>query len=290
MSWHPGSKFLTVDGRQAHCVDVGRGPTVLLLHGFLHSSYTWRSTIAALSGRYRVIAPCLFGFGWAGRGPSDYSLEGFTGWVRGILDALGVRRVHATLGNSLGGGIALRLALQEPARVGRLVLVSTLGPTYPVPGLPLRLLNFKAFEPLFRATAGSAPFIRRALSWTAYKRIPVDQAVLAGFAQLRRPGSLTSAVETARQLWPASKWLGRRLEQVRVPTLVVWGRRDSLLPLAYGRRAAARIPGARLEVFQECGHCAHEEHPDRFNLLVERFLQEEQRREAPSRLVLATAG
>src|SRR5688500_9104357 len=107
ISWHPQGRFVEVAGRRAHVVDVGEGPAVLLLHGFLHSSYTWRHTIERLSKRHRVIAPDLLGCGWSDRGDGDYGLDGLGGWVAGVLDALGVGELHTVLGNSLGGGLAL---------------------------------------------------------------------------------------------------------------------------------------------------------------------------------------
>ena len=113
MSWHPKSRFLDVRGQRMHVVDVGEGPTILLMHGFLHSSYTWRANLEPLAKRYRVVAPDLLGHGWSERGPLDYSLSGFTDQVEALLAKLGIDRVAAAVGNSLGGGVALNLALRK---------------------------------------------------------------------------------------------------------------------------------------------------------------------------------
>lgn len=272
ISWHPRGRFVDVDGRRAHVVDAGHGPPVLLLHGFLHSSFTWRTTIDALAPRHRVIAPDLFGCGWSDRGPGDYSLDGLARWVEGVLAALDVGPLHAALGNSLGGALALDLALRAPARLGRLVLVSPLGARLPVPALPFRLLGLPAFEPLFRLTAGNAGFVRRALGLVAYRRRAVDAEVLHGFTPLARPGSLLTATAMAAALGAASASIEARLPGLAAPALLVWGRHDGVLPLAYGQRVAGLLPAARLEVFDDCGHCAHEEDPARFHALVDAFL------------------
>lgn len=275
ISWHPQGRFLAIpgfDGRRAHAVDAGEGPPVLLLHGFLHSSYTWRHTIEALAARHRVVALDLLGCGWSDRGTGDYSLEGLTRWVCGALDALEVDDLHAVVGNSLGGALALDLALGAPDRVGRVALVSPLGATLPVPGLPFRLLGVPALEPLFRLTAGNAAFARRALSLMAYRRRPVDEEVIHGFAPLERPGSLLAATGMASALWDTSASVEARLGALSRPALVVWGAKDGVLPLPYGRRVAGLMPGARLEVFDDCGHCAHEEDPERFHALLDGFL------------------
>lgn len=272
ISWHPQGRFVEVEGRRAHVVDVGRGPPVLLLHGFLHSSFTWRATIDALAKRHRVIVPDLLGCGWSDRGAGDYTLEGLSRWIAGVLDALDVGDLHAVLGNSLGGALALDLALREPSRVGRLALVSPLVARLALPSLPFRLLALPAFEPLFRATAGNPAFVRRALSWVAYRRRVVDQDVLHGFGPLERPGSLLAATAMAGALRAASASIEARVASLVTPTLLVWGAHDGVLPLSYGRRVAGLLPAARLEVFDDCAHCAHEEDPARFHALLEAFL------------------
>lgn len=275
ISWHPQGRFVAVpgfDGRRAHVVDAGDGPPVLLLHGFLHSSFTWRRTIEALAPRHRVLALDLLGCGWSDRGPGDYSLAGLTRWVGGALDALGVGDLHAVIGNSLGGALALDLALGAPERVGHVALVSPLAATLPVPGLPFRLLGVPALEPLFRLTAGNAAFARRALSLMAYRRCAVDQEIIHGFSPLERPGSLLAATGMASAVWETSATIEARLGALSRPALVVWGARDGVLPLAYGRRVAGLIPAAQLEVFDDCGHCAHEEDPERFHALLDGFL------------------
>lgn len=275
ISWHPRGRFVAVpgfDGRRAHVVDAGDGPPVLLLHGFLHSSFTWRHAIEALAPRHRVLALDLLGCGWSDRGPGDYSLAGLGRWVAGALDALGVGDLHAVIGNSLGGALALDLALGAPERVRHVALVSPLAATLPVPGLPFRLLGLPAFEPLFKLTAGNAAFARAALSLVAYRRRPVDDEVMLGFAPLERPGSLFAATGMAATLWETSARVEARLGSLRHAPLVVWGARDGVLPLGYGRRVAGLIPSARLEVFDDSGHCAHEEDPARFHALLDELL------------------
>jgi pimeloyl-ACP methyl ester carboxylesterase len=272
ISWHPQGRFVEVEGRRAHVVDVGQGPPVLLLHGFLHSSFTWRATVDALAERHRVIVPDLLGCGWSDRGQGDYSLEGLSRWTAGVLDALGVGALHAVLGNSLGGAIAVDLALRDPARVGRLALVSPLVATLAVPSLPFRLLGLPVFESLFRVTAGNPTFVRHALGWVAYRRRVVDHDVLHGFVPLERPGSLLSATGMAGALHAASASIEARVASLVTPTMLVWGARDGVLPLSYGRRVAELLPAARLEVFDDCAHCAHEEDPARFHALLEAFL------------------
>lgn len=272
MAWHAESRWITVDGRRTHVVDAGRGPPLLFLHGFLHSSWTWRAALEALSATHRVIAPCLPGFGWSDAEAGDVSLPALVRWLEALLDELRVPRLAGAIGNSLGGGLCLALAHHAPQRVERLVLVSALGAWLPVPSLPLRLLGVRALGPLYGATAGRAAFVRRLLQLTAYRLRTVDEEVLRGFAHLSRPGGHAAAVAHASALGPSSRELVRLVPTVRTPSLVVWGAEDRLLPLGYGRKVAARLPDARLEVLPGCGHCAQEEEPERFLQLLRAFL------------------
>ncbi len=268
MSWHPRGRYVEVEGERVHCVDVGDGPPVLLLHGFLHSSFTWRETLRALAPHHRVLAPDLRGFGWSDRRAGDYTSAGLARWLDRVLVALGVRRLAAAIGNSLGGAVLLELALSRPDHAGHLVLVSPLAAPLRVPALPFRLLGWRGLSPLFRLTAGNPAFVRAALRRTAYRGCEVDAEVLSGFAPLARTGSHAAACAVAGSLWRGSLALSRRLSGLQAPTTLVWGERDGVLPLRYGRAVAALLPQARFEVLPGCGHCPQEEQPQRFHALL----------------------
>lgn len=263
-SWHPAGRLVPVGGRRLHVVDTGGdGPPVLLLHGFLHASWTWRHQLAALARTHRVIAPDLPGAGWSDRG-GDLGLDALAGSIRALQDQLGLGPFELAVGNSLGGAVLLRLLLGEPARARRLALVSALGPRLNVPGLPLVALRASLLEPLFRLTAGNPAFVRRALGLVAYRKVPVCEEVLDGFRPLARPGSHAAACDMARGMKPGTAWLEPRLPGLSVPTSILWGGGDRVLPLRYGRTLAGLLPAADLEVWDDCGHCPQEEDPARF--------------------------
>jgi pimeloyl-ACP methyl ester carboxylesterase len=113
-----------VDGVPIHYVEAGQGKAVLLIHGLGASTFSFRHTIPELAQRYRVIALDLKGFGYSARPQSDYSLTAQAALVRQVMDRLGVERA-AVVGHSMGGAVAMRLALGYPERVSRLVLVAS---------------------------------------------------------------------------------------------------------------------------------------------------------------------
>jgi len=275
VSWHPQGRVVEVLGRRVHYVDVGRGPTVLLLHGFLHSSRSWARNLDALSAHYRVLAPDQIGTGESQRGPWDYSLDGLMRFTEALLDTLGVETLHAAVGNSLGGGTLARLALHAPTRVRRLVLVDSVGLRARFPW-PLKLIGHPATEPLVRLLAGSRAVGRLVLGRLAFPTTPVDDEILDGFrAGFSWPGTFHAAAEIARVHPATTAALHRHLHEIEPPTLVVWGRHDRLIPLRAGRRLASTVPRARLHVFEDCGHCPQLEAPERFNRLLLEFFGED---------------
>jgi pimeloyl-ACP methyl ester carboxylesterase len=266
------SRFADVLGLKAHYLEAGDGPPVLLLHGYLHSAATWRKVLPGLAERFRVLALDQVGTGKSDRGPWDWSIDGLCRFVEAFLDAAGVPALHAAVGNSLGGATVLRLALAAPGRVGRLVLVDSAGLRAHLPPV-LRLFGLPGAEPWIRRASSFRPLARALLARWAYPRGPVDDETLAGFVDgFSVPGTFAAAASIARAFPASSAALDRRLPELDVPALVVWGERDRLLPLAAGRRLAGRIPGARLEVMAGCGHCPQEEDPAGFLELLRGFL------------------
>jgi len=275
-AWHPKSRFFEVDGLRAHAVVVEpRLPspdsqTFLLLHGIAVSSWAWRKNLDALSEHHRVIALCHKGHGWSGRAKVDLDIPSLSRFVLGAMDHL--RIDHATfVGNSLGGGVSLWTALNNPDRVDRLILVNPASHMNQLPW-PLLRSQIAALAPVYNALIGPT-LLRIPLAAIAYRNLPIDRDYMAGFwAPFTEKGSMRSLVATARALPNAITALDERLKDIVHPTLIIWGERDGLLPAATAHRLVRKIPGARLVLIPEAGHCPHEESPARFNGLVLDFL------------------
>jgi len=236
------------------------------LHGFLHSSWTWRELIQPLAERgHRVLALDLYGYGLSEGPPPGQPLDlpCWRAWIDEALAALGVDGLALVVGNSLGGAIALDLADRFPAE--RLALINPLCAALRLPGLPFRILGQPALGGLFRATAGQEAFNRRALRLTAYRDLPVDAEVLRGFSHLRRPDAHRVACASAASLRSISKHVAKLAPQLcaRVPTLCLLGSRDRVLGRRYQRRLEKVLAGARIVQLPETGHCPQESDPAR---------------------------
>ena len=257
----------------------GSGPVIVLVHGMAGSSATWRYVMPALAERFTVVAPDLVGHGESEKPRGDYSLGAFASGVRDLLLALGHER--ATLvGQSFGGGVAMQFAYQFPERCERLVLVSSGGLGDEV-NLLLRLLAMPGAELvlplacnnwLHDAGVSVAGWLRRIgvhtgphidEAWSSYGSLADGQTRTAFLHTLR------SVIDVAGQRVSA----GDRLYlAAAVPTLIIWGDHDRIIPVAQGRAAHEAIPGSRLEIFEGTGHFPQCERPDEFARLLTDFM------------------
>ncbi|MFY9315002.1 MAG: alpha/beta fold hydrolase [Burkholderiales bacterium] len=253
------------------------GAPIVLLHGFGASVELWRFTLPALAKHHRVLAVDLPGFGRSDKPEAPYTLSYLAAFVRDFLDAMGMPR--ATLvGNSLGGGVALRFALDFPARLERLGLVApaALGRG----GSPLlRLMSLPGVGELLSrpSRAGTARLFRLA---THNPAVVTDTIVDEAYQLARLPGTQRGFLGALRALVNP---LGQRREifgpildglpLIAAPTLVLWGRQDRFVPVAHAGAARA-ISGVRVEVWDPCGHLPMIERPGKFSALLLDFLSQ----------------
>ncbi len=274
----PDGRYLTLpDGAEVHYVDRGAGFPVVLVHGFGYSYYTWRLNQPALAERFRAVALDLPGFGASARTRlARFAVRTQAGALRDFIRELGIDRAHI-IGHSLGGTIALRLALDHPEVVGRLVVVdSPLDPPRLPFGLIRRAAAFAPFGPavfkaLFYYGLIAAGRFRSGAAAT-YAPDPVPEGVAEHFERLYRVrGSADTFVAILRSP-PIDPYLTADLPDLRVPLLAVWGGADRVVPARVVDRLRRLFPAARVEVLPEAGHCPHETRPAEFNRLVLEFL------------------
>ena len=266
----PGT-FIDIDGVRVHYVEAGQGEAVVLVHGWNGSTFGFRHIIPELAQHFRVVAPDLKGFGYSARpARSDYSLSAQADLVRAFMRRLGIERA-ALVGHSMGGGVAMTLALRYPASVSRLVLVDSVTAREQRRGLRLGLL-LRPLLPLMAAVGMRRSVVRRALRAVVHDPASATpEAVEAHFRPLRMKGHLRAM---GRQLVDRGRDAPLEPERISQPTLILWGEHDRVIPIATGDELAVRIPNARLVRIRSAGHLPLEEQPESSNAALLRFLQE----------------
>lgn len=269
---------------------AGEGPALLLIHGIGDNSATWEEIIPELARHYTVIAPDLLGHGLSEKPKADYSVAAFANGMRDLLVVLGYTKV-TVVGHSLGGGVAMQFCYQFPRFVQRLVLVAAGGVTHDVnpmlrlssvPGAPgmLRGLGLPGVLPALRGVSRALARLdeRAALpARLAPRNVIVDhQDLLRIIGDLSDPQARAAFIRTLRAV---VDWRGQTITMLdrayltqRLPLLVVWGDRDTVIPAHHAALTAAVVPHARVEIFAGAGHFPFRTDPRRFVDLLLEFL------------------
>ncbi len=270
----PPSQFVEVAGMQIHLRDEGtaEGVPLVLLHGTGASLHTWDGWTEALKGKRRIIRFDLPAFGLTGPSPDgNYTIENYARFVVGVLDHLGVKRC-VLAGNSLGGYVAWSTALLHPARVERLILVDSAGYPFEAKSVPL---GFKlARTPVLNKLLEDV--LPRGIVEDSVKNVYGDPSKVTPelvdryFDLTTRQGNRKALVERFEQTQPGA--LAERVHELELPTLIIWGGKDRLIPPELARRFQREIAGSELVLFPELGHVPQEEGPAETAAAVEKFL------------------
>ena len=259
---------------------AGTGPLVVLIHGITGSSEQWRPVMDALSDRYTVFAPDLLGHGESAKPRGDYSLGAYASGIRDLL--IGLDAEPATVvGHSLGGGIAMQLAYQFPERCGRLVLVSSGGIAREVHPI-LRAASLPGSEivlPLITHTRllDLGASIGRALGKIGLQAGPDIAEGARGYASLNDAETRAAFLHTIRAVIDP---MGQRISALdrlylaeRMPSMVIHGERDQIIPVEHGEIAHEAMPGSRLEVLPAAGHFPQLSDPLKIARLLSDFIE-----------------
>ena len=278
----PTLQYRTIHGyRRAYRV-AGSGPAILLIHGIGDNSTTWSTVQSKLAQRFTVVAPDLLGHGKSDKPRADYSVAAYANGMRDLLSVLEIDSV-TVIGHSLGGGVAMQFAYQFPQLVNRMILVGAGGVTkevnvalriasLPMGSEALALLRLPLVLPALQAIGRISGGLFG--STDVGRDIPNMLRILA---DLPEP---TASAAFARTLRAVVDWRGQvETMLVRcyltqsVPVQLIWGSKDSVIPVSHAEMAHAAMPGSQMEIFQGSGHFPFHDDPDRFVEDVQKFIE-----------------
>jgi pimeloyl-ACP methyl ester carboxylesterase len=272
----PPSDFIDVKGQLVHLRDVGPRDDpepLVLVHGTSASLHTWEGWIKVLGPGRRIISFDLPGSGLTGpNATGDYRGDTYARFVLDLMDQLKVQR-FVIAGNSLGGEVAWRTALMAPQRVVKLILVNAAGPDFKSDSVPIGFMLARV-PGLHRIVDWVLP---RAMVESSVRNVygdpsRVDAALVDRYYQLAlREGNRRALMQRFRQNQRGQD--AGRIRELKLPTLILWGGRDRLVPVAVAQQFQQDIAGSELVVFDELGHVPQEEDPARSVAPVKAFLQ-----------------
>jgi pimeloyl-ACP methyl ester carboxylesterase len=253
-------KTIKVDGLDILYYTAGQGEPVMVIHGGGGDARTWWRNIAELAEKYTVYAPDLPGYGGSQPLDGDYYIPELADFVDKFAGNLGLEKFYL-VGHSLGGGIALNYTLKSPHRVKKLVLVSSLCLGREI-AFWVRLFSLPA---LLQSVGVVTMAVLKGVKWVLKQLNPAEFIMPLSPASMTVGGSITTFHEQTLVL-------EQRLSEVRVPTLLVWGVKDPIVPVRQAYRAAKMIPDCRVEVFKNGGHNVHRDELEKFSSIITGFL------------------
>ena len=255
----PPEKTAVVYGQNIRYFEAGQGPTVILLHGLGSVKEIWSANIGALSAKYHVYALDQIGFGHSDKPLLDYKIATFADFLQAFMQSQNLSR--ATLvGNSLGGWIAIDFAARHPEMVDKLVLVDSAGLPF---GKPLTV-------DLNPASLADMRTLLESIFYDRKKMVTEEFVVQAFTNHVRNNDGYT--IQRILAGFAQNQFEDAKLSSIHAPTLVVWGREDELIPVSSGEKLRDSVPGAKLVVYEHCGHVPQLEKPAEFNQALIDFL------------------
>ena len=253
-------KTIKIDELDVLYYTAGQGEPLVVIHGGGGDARTWWRNIDELAGKYTVYAPDLPGYGGSQPLDGDYYIPELADFLDKFARSLGLEKFHL-VGHSLGGGIALNYALKFPQKIRKLVLVSSLCLGREI-AFWVRLFSLPA---LIQSLGAVTMALLKGLKWVLKQLNPAEFIMPLSPASMTVGGSIT----TFRQ---QTLVLEQRLAEIKMPTLLVWGARDPIVPVRQAYRAAKVIPDCRVEVFKKRGHNVHRDELKKFSSVITGFL------------------
>jgi pimeloyl-ACP methyl ester carboxylesterase len=259
----PTDKEVTIFGQKIYYAEAGSGPTVILLHGLGGNAQNWLPNFAALSAKFHVVAFDQIGFGRSDKPLINYRVATYVDFLDEFFRQLKIERA-SLVGESMGGWTAAAFTIAHPEKVDRLVLADAAGYAPPT--------NFDS-RTLYGLNPSTKEGMRLLASKVFYnKAFASDLVIDQALAQRMGAGDGYTIKSIIESIIRGEDFLDNRVQAIKRPTLVIWGREDGLVPLSDGQRFKKEIPNSTLIVFEQCGHVPNVEKAAEFDAAVTKFL------------------
>ena len=243
----------------------GSSDHIILIHGLGGFAERWSGVIPLLSKKYHVIVPDLPGYGYSDKPSTDYTLEFFSKFIFDFLDSIGIRKTNM-VGTSLGGQIVAECAISQNKVIGKIVLVSPAGimkgstPTLDAYSMAALYPSYDTVKTAYEMMTGTNKKVSNDSIEDFIKRMTQPNAKMA----------FMSTILALKNTPPITD----RLSNIIVPTLLIWGKHDTMIPVKYANDFASSIKNCQLEIMENCGHTPHIEEPIKFSQNLLNFLSQ----------------
>jgi pimeloyl-ACP methyl ester carboxylesterase len=255
---------------------MGNGKPILLLHGFGENGYSWRHLVKDIPHGYKVYVLDLKGFGKSGK-PFDqyYSLLDQADIIYSFITKQQINE-PSLIGHSLGGGVALLAAMKlisTGKKLSSLTLIDTIAYPQQMPGF-ISLLRTPLLSWIVTSILPIEFQVRTILQLAYFDDTKITDDQIQAYAEpLKQPGGIHALIETARQIIPGNlEDITSRYSTLKIPTLILWGKEDEIVPLRIGEQLHRAISNSTFRVFDSCGHIPHEEIPEQSVKVIVEFL------------------
>ncbi len=266
-------KFIELDGHQTHYIEMGSGEPVILIHGFYYDTHMWDSNMVALANQFKVYAIDLWGFGYSTRDLLDYGYALYTDQLLAFMDALNISKT-CLIGQSMGAGTIIRFAVENRERINRIVLVD---PAVLPNKLPLmgKIANLPRVGELLFGLNNN--YIRKMTLGNTFihQKKHISEEYFEKVTRFHKVENTTTIMLDIlrKQFFHTLEKEVHQLGKMDVPILIVGGQQSKGIPIALTKKVHQILTGSQLEIFDQAGHCPHDEHPEKFNQLALSFLK-----------------
>ncbi|UAM97088.1 alpha/beta hydrolase [Polaribacter litorisediminis] len=269
------SKFIEIDGMQVHYRDEGKGFPIVLVHGTASSLHTWNDWTKQLTKNYRVIRMDLPAFGITGPNKNaDYSIKAYTNFLHQFLEEIKVDKFHLA-GNSLGGNIAWNYTAEHPEKIEKLILIDASGlPTNKEQPAIFKMAKTPVLNSLFLYVTPKF-FIKKNMKEVYGNESKITDELITRYHKMAlRVGNRQAFIDRAKiDFKLGTKSNLEKLKSIQTPTLLIWGAKDTWIPLDNGKRMDKALPNSKLVVLENSGHVPMEENPEESLAILEEFIR-----------------